>query len=277
MEQNNFVLTKENYFSREASRLYMGSTQYKDFLDCEAKAVAKNKGLWVDEEKDTFLIGKAVHAWNEGTFERFMDEHKDEMYSKKGELYAKFQIIHTIIDSLKKDKNMIMALEGKKEVMFTAEMFGIKWKIMIDSYRPENGVFTDLKNMRSLIEKYWIEGQDGEKGHWGGFIEKYNYIAQMAIYAEVERIATEREERLQPMIAAISKEEYPDKKVIMFKDEDLQEELEKIEHNIKRVAKVWKGEEEPVMCGKCDYCKSIKDADIVLYDKNNWKMEDKLI
>ena len=32
MENNEFVLTNENYHSMEARKLYLGSSQFKDFL-----------------------------------------------------------------------------------------------------------------------------------------------------------------------------------------------------------------------------------------------------
>jgi hypothetical protein len=264
MEQNKFELTKENYFSREASRIYMGSTQYKSFLECEARQVAKNKGEWHDKDSKDFLFGKAVHAWNEGVLDRFLDDNKHIMTAKSGDLKAEYKNIYTVIEYIKNDRKMMNALSGKKEVIFTSEMFGVPWKIMIDCYNEEKLFFSDLKNMASLTKKFWIKGENGERGHWGGFIENYGYVTQMAIYQEIERRAKERDIGITPNIVAVDKSAYPDKKIIMFKDEDLENALKEVKKNIERVIKVWRGEVKPAGCGKCEYCRSKKESDIIV-------------
>ena len=43
--------------------------------------------------------------------------------------------------------------------------------------------------------------------------------------------------------------------------------LREIEQNIEHYARVKYGQEEPVYCGKCDYCKSVKEAHIRNYSE----------
>lgn len=43
--------------------------------------------------------------------------------------------------------------------------------------------------------------------------------------------------------------------------------LREIEQNIEHYARVKYGQEEPVYCGKCDYCKSVKEARIRNYSE----------
>jgi len=147
-------LTKENYFSPEASKEYMGSTQFKNFKECEAMAMASIKGAWKMDETPSLLQGKYVHAWNEDDLIKFKADHLD-MFKKDGELKAPFLKCNEIIEIIEKDKLFMMALSGKKEVIFTAEFFGTKWKILIDSYLETGKQFGDLKVLKSLDDKFW--------------------------------------------------------------------------------------------------------------------------
>ena len=152
--KKNMILTKENYHSIEANRQYMSVSLFKELaFGCQAKQMAKLNGNFKEEQADALLIGQAVHSWNEGTYDRFMSEHP-EMYKKDGTLYAKYEIIGDLIETLKNDASMLRALEGKKEVILTAEMFGVDWKIMIDSYNEEKGIISDLKTMKSIDDKF---------------------------------------------------------------------------------------------------------------------------
>lgn len=38
------VLTEQNYYGQEASRQFFSVSQYKDFMKCEAMAMAKIRG-----------------------------------------------------------------------------------------------------------------------------------------------------------------------------------------------------------------------------------------
>jgi len=130
-------LTKENYFSLEADQNYMSNSQYKNFLECEARQMAILNGKW--EKMATtpcMLIGKYVHAWNEKCLEEFKEENP-EIFTLKGELRSDFKNADKVIDAISKDKLFIEALSGQTEVIFTADMFGAPWKILIDSYFPD--------------------------------------------------------------------------------------------------------------------------------------------
>ena len=43
------ILTNDNYYSPEANWEYMSVSQYKQFLKCEAAAMAQLKGEWSSE------------------------------------------------------------------------------------------------------------------------------------------------------------------------------------------------------------------------------------
>lgn len=250
-------LTKENYFSKEAEAFYCGSTQYKTFMTCEAQAMAKIKGLFTPEQSDACLIGHAVHAWNEGKLTEFKDAHP-EMYKKDGNLQAKFIVIDECINAIKDDATMLKALSGTHEVILTGELFGLPFKIMIDSYNPTEGFFTDLKCVRDF-EPVWT-GRKKEN-----FIRACGYDVQMAIYADIEKQASKRTDYLFPHIAAVTKQSPPDKAVFIgFKDE-IENILLDIELNVRRIADIKSGKIPPESCGKCEYCRSVKKAQFVDY------------
>ena len=62
MNKSAFVLTDENYYSREADIHYMSCSQYQSFEKCEAAAIAKLRGLWQPEEtSDALFQGQYFH------------------------------------------------------------------------------------------------------------------------------------------------------------------------------------------------------------------------
>ena len=249
-------LNKNNYHSQAANVDYMSRGQYLDFLNCEAATLAVLKGEWVEELSDALLVGQYVHTFNDGTRGEFISSHP-EMFKKNGELLAKFVVADKMIETLQKDPFAMYVLEGQKEVIYTAEMFGCWWKIMIDSHNPEKRRNVDLKTTRSITEKVWSE----EAWAKVSFVEKYHYLLQSAIYSEVEYLSNGRStgDWFDFYIVAVSKEKFPDKAVINMTDpERLAKELAEVEVNMPRILAVKAGEVEAVRCEVCDYCKATK-------------------
>jgi len=254
-------ITKDNYFSLEADREYFSVSQYKAFRECEAKTVAKLNGIWVDPPNDAFTLGSYIHLWSEGgNLGQFRAEHP-EMFKKDGTLLAKYKIMDDMIKTLADDPLIEKVREGQKEVIFTGELFGAAWKIMIDIYNPANGVFVDLKTTRSIQMKYWNDELRVKQN----FVEFYDYLLQMAIYAEIERQNRDEETYLQPHIIAVSKEEIPDKAVILVGTEFIKDKLIDVENLMPRFIRVKNGEQEPYRCENCDYCRSTKKIEKVIH------------
>jgi hypothetical protein len=249
------MLTKDKYFNLEADKQYMSVSQFKSFLQCEAKTMAYLNGEWKEEDKDAYLIGSYVHAWNEGNLEKFRQEHP-EMFKKDGSLYAKYQVADKMIKTLANDKLISKVREGQKEVVMTSELFGLPWKIMIDIYNPDKRVIADIKTTRKIISN---GGQS--------FIEYYDYFLQLAIYCEVERLYNNRPEGdyFHPHIIAVSKETIPDKAAIYLGTEFIKDKLLEVEISIDRIKQLKLGEVEPIRCEECDYCKSTKQLERVIH------------
>jgi hypothetical protein len=237
----------------------MSNSQYKDFMTCEAAAMAKISGEFIDPPGDACLVGSYVHAWLEGTIDEFK-ESNPALFKQNGELYAKYEIADVMIDTLRRDPFCMFVLEGQKEVIMTAEFAGTVWKVKLDAYKPEKKRFADLKTVRNIRDKVW-----DDKIGYCSFVESYGYIRQMAVYAEVEKRWTGRDEWIDPLIVAVSKEEVPDKEVIGFSESDLQRELEEIETNMPKILEVKRGLREPDRCEKCKYCRQTKQIRGVLH------------
>ncbi len=251
-----FTLTNENYHSLEANQTYMSRSLYDKFCDCEAATMAYLSGKWSEEASTALLIGQYVHAWSEGTLADFMAEHP-ECFKKDGTLKADYELANRMIETLRNDEFAMYVLEGRKEVILTAEFAGTQWKVMLDVYDPEHRRIVDLKTTRSITEHAW----NAELKTKLSFIENYNYLTQAALYCEIERLASGREDGdwLSFFLAVVSKEKYPDKEIIDMRDPlRYAQELAAIKERMPRILAVKNGEIEPLRCDYCDYCRATK-------------------
>lgn len=254
-------LTSENYFSLEANRHYMSVSQLKSFVPayggCEAAAMASLAGEYEQEEKDCFLEGKYVHAWNEGKLEEFKYNNPD-LYSSRGptmgQLKANYKHCNKMIEVLENDPLVMKALAGQKEVILTAELFDIPWKIMIDSHQQDVGIFADLKALKEIDGKWWNKDSQA----YENFIDHYGYNLQMAVYAEIEKRAAGRKQWLIPHMVVVTKQDPPDHEIIYFDYDAIEVGLQIVSNHIDRVKTVKNGHELPIRCEKCEYCRITK-------------------
>ncbi|MGF9716664.1 PD-(D/E)XK nuclease-like domain-containing protein [Bacillus paralicheniformis] len=255
------ILNKENYYSNEIDKHYMSNSQYKSFLKCEAATMAEINGEWNPPTSEALLFGQYVHAWLEGeqTFGEFK-KNTPSLFTQKGQLYKQYQVADLMIEAIQNDDLCMFVLSGEKEVIISAELFGVPWKGKIDVYNPAGGRFADLKTARSLREKVW----NPEIGYCS-FVEAYGYIAQMALYAEIERRMTGRSEWLEPLIVGVSKEAPPDKAVINIDEARMEIELEEIEKRIERIIQVKHGGEKPKRCENCKYCRATNQLNHIIH------------
>lgn len=253
-------LTSSNYYSREMDIEYMSVSQLKSFLECEAKTIAYLSGDYEEPPNKAMIVGSYVHAAFESdeVFEQFVEENKGVIYNTRGNKYADFKQADVMIETIKSDKFAMFALEGKKEQIMTADLYGTKWKMKVDSINHERKYFADLKTARDLFMRYWSTKYDG----WVSFVERWDYVMQMAIYKQI--IEQNTNESYTPYIVAVSKEKTPNKAVISIDESRLDFEYEYVEVEMERVSKVKNGELEPIRCDRCEYCKSTKQLQGVI-------------
>jgi hypothetical protein len=257
-------LTEENYYSQEANQHYMSVSQFKGFRKCEAQAMAKIKGEYKEPSADHFLIGSYVGAAIEGetALESFKLNNPEILSTQgktKGELKSEFRHADTMVNALLADEECRRKLQGEKEVIVTAELFGVLWKAKLDVHAPDEGIITDLKTVKSLYEKYW----DGTR--YVSFIQYFGYDIQLAVYSELEKIQNKRFERLEPLIVAVSKEDIPDKAVICFDEIMIEQQLDIVQRHLPRIIEVKSELVEPIRCEKCRYCRQTKKVNGMIH------------
>lgn len=240
------ILTEKNYYSLEAGEQYFSVSQYKDFMKCEAMAMAKLHGGYEQRTTRALLVGSFVDSYFEGTLPQFMQDNP-EIFTRKNELKSEFRKANEIISRVKSDKTFARFMSGEKQRIMTFEMFGVPWKMKMDSYLP--GIcITDLKivaNFKSL--------------------PLWRYDLQGAVYqAGVEAVTGER---LPFYLAAATKERVVDLDVFQIPQTTLNLAMDEIGFSIEHYAEVKAGLVPPKACGHCDYCKSVKQAAIRNYNE----------
>lgn len=250
-------LTAENYHSLEANRDYMSVSQYKDFLNCEEAAFEKLKGNNSESESDALLIGSYVHAHFEGLLDEFRSNHPKLFVTKgerKGELLEKYRVAERMITAIEGDPFCMFTLQGEKETIITAELGGVLWKAKIDVLNHEQERFADIKTVRDIYGRHWST----EHGAWVSFVERYGYVLQMCVYAELERVHSKRTTRFEPAIVAVSKEDVPAIEVIGGFESRMDLEIGLVLEKLPRIVAIKEGREKPRRCERCAHCKTTR-------------------
>ncbi len=244
------MVNKENYFAPETMSKYWSVSQFKTFNRCEALGLAEARHEYVREETDALLIGSYVDAYFSGELNQFVERHMDQMFSKRGGgLLAKFKHADEIIETVTRQPLMMDYLtDGEKQVVMTADMFGLPWKVKMDVYNGSRIV--DLKVVRDF-ESIWDKGYG--RRSW---IEYWGYDVQGAVYQKVVELVTGKQ--LPFFLVAVTKEKIPDVKIIEIPQHILDAALGMVEAKIERFDLIKTGQVEPIRCEECDYCKLTK-------------------
>ena len=86
---------------------------------------------------------------------QYIDKFKEktpQLFKKDGTLKADYVQADNIIERMKKDEHFMYYLSGEKQVIMTAELFGVQWKIKMDSYLPGKAI-VDLKTSADIAEE----------------------------------------------------------------------------------------------------------------------------
>lgn len=270
MNKNPFILTDENYYSREADIHYMSCSQYQAFEKCEAAAIAKLRGLWEPQEmSDALFQGQYFHSYFESpqAFETFCEQHFDRIFKTKTTKtkgtevvgkYAPFERLDEMIKVVENDRflSRILAWEGENELPMTGMVGGIPWRMKMDKYCPSSRRIIDYKTSANLRELYYnVRTKERQT-----FVEEFGYLMRAAVYGEIER--QNRQESTFPsfLIIGVSKQSPPDKEVILLDDDTRWEyELEVVKSRIPHIQRLKEGVENPRRCGMCEYCRATKE------------------
>lgn len=239
-------INQENYYSEAANREYFSVSQYKSFMSCEARAMAKISGEYERPVTRALLVGSFVDSYFEGTLDTFMKNNPG-IYTRRRELRSDFKKANQIIEIVKTDPKFMDSMSGEKQKIFTFEMFGVPWKIKLDSYNPGKAI-TDLKVVARMDK-----------------LPQWRYDIQGAVYQKGVEICTG--DKLPFYLAVVTKEKVLDRDIWQIPQSTLDFALRQVEENIGRYVDIKEGRIEPEHCGRCDYCKSIKKARVRNYNE----------
>lgn len=239
------AVNRFNYFSENNNRKYCGSSQFKAFLKCPAKAMAILEGRLQEEESTALLVGSYVDAWFEGTLDQFKEEHPN-IFKRDGSLKAEYENANEIIERVSRDELFMKYMGGKKQAIKTGMIEGVPFKIKIDSYHKGKAI-VDLKVIKDM-KPIW----DEDLGCKVDFIHYWGYHYQAAIYQAIEG------NKLPFYICAVTKETEPDLAVIEIPQDWIDEAMSTIKNHISVIQAIKMGAIEADRCECCDYCKSTK-------------------
>lgn len=236
-------LTKSNYYSLKADQEYMSYSQFKQFNECPAKAMAILTGKWKQEENDSMLVGSYVDSWLDGELDKLLQEHPEIFNTRTGELKAQFKQAEEICKIIEEDKFLLSQLKGKRQVIITGSIAGVKFKGKIDSLKKD--AIVDGKVLKDC-EDVW---KNGEKMP---FYKGNSYDIQAAIYQTLYQQM--KQEKLPFRLGVVTKQKTPDKRIFEFSDQTIENALQEIIVKAPIFDKIKKGEEQAWGCCKCDYC-----------------------
>lgn len=265
-------VTPENYYSTEMNMAYMGSTQYKAFCSCEARALAIANGSYKPASSQALMMGSFVDAYFSGEMDQFRAQHP-EIFKRDGSLKSDYVKCMDIIQKMESDRLYSLLMSGKKQVIRTGVIAGVPFKIKIDSMIdaktcetiarefPEaagflgmlDGAIVDQKVMAD-IEQKWSD----EAGARVPFVEAFGYDVQGAIYQAVDG-------RMLPFILAVgTKQDPPDLAALAIPDDVLQSKLYEIEDKAPWFQAIKQGKIKPHRCEHCEYCRMTRNLNSII-------------
>lgn len=243
-------LKKSTYFSTEANTAYMSVSQFKQFQDCQAAAMAEINGEYERPKTTALLEGSYLDAYFSGSLIEFQNEHPEILNKRTGALKAEYKKAAEAIRLVEQDDAFMEFLSGEPQRIITGELFGVEWKAKPDFTFPDKIV--DLKYMRDMKPIY----KDGERKT---FIEAWGYHIQAYVYQEIERQLTGITKPF--YLAVITKEEPADHAVIEIPQWLINSAGSIVAHYTPIFDAIKRGEVEPERCGACAYCRSTKRTD----------------
>ena len=228
------------------------------------------------------MVGSFVDAYFSDELEQFKADHP-EIYTKKGELKADFEKAHTICERLNRDKLARMLLSGKHQTIKKFKIAGVWYKAKFDSLltaRKVEAICKKFPKVRAIVPfggriivdlkcmKDFADIWDEEQHEKVNFAEYWGYDIQGAVYQKGEG-------HMAPfVIVGATKEAEANIEAMHIPDDDLAFALSEVEALSPRYADIKRGKIAPVGCGKCAYCRSVKQLDgIKHYREINQNLE----
>lgn len=286
------LLTEGSYYSAESDRKYMSPSLYKQFANCEHRAMALLNRDYVWPPSPAMVIGQYVEARLLGEDpEAFAAAHPEMFVTKLEETDETIPMVAQVHPELVTSGGRWKsgALSKARELM--PEAFTLHSRVRSEYEVCESvisraqrdamfmGYLTDGDHQTVLsgriggadwkgktdtinLEKRRIVDlkvmRDMQRRGGRSFIEVLRYDEQLAVYAELARQMYGGD--WECYIAIVTKETPSGICLAKVPDWRIAELLGGIDSRMPHVSKVWHGEIPPVHCGVCDYC---RDTNII--------------
>ena len=239
-----FILTPENYYSHEAGQIYFSASQVKSFKKCEAMAAAEIRGEYMRPFSTALAVGQYVDEALTGDLEEWLPLHP-EILKRDGTLKSDFECAKLMVERAMRDPMFMDFMDGEHQAIFTANLFGSKFKAKFDVLGADRIV--DLKTVKDMNSVY-LPGQGRVD-----FATAWDWPLQMAIYQEIYR--QNEGVKLPCYLCVITKETPADIAIIEIEQERMDAELEWLKAVMPRYEAIKEGIIEPERCGHCAYCR----------------------
>lgn len=223
--------------------------------------MAELNGEWESDKSDALLLGSYVDAAFESdwAFNRFCENYDLAIHQTrdKTKLRAEYVKADAAIEAAKGDPFFMSFLAGKHQVIRTATLFGVPWKIKMDVWNGttkirENRRIVDLKYIRDLQPLY--KPGEGKLN----FADYWRYTLQGAIYQLVEGHGYPF------FLAVITKEEPSGRAVVQIPQAKMDAEIDFLAEKMDRIKAVKSGIVEPERCENCAYCRATRKLSRVI-------------
>lgn len=243
-------------------------------MKCEACALAKLKGEWVEEQTESMAISSYIDAVVSGQEEEFLQKeiekinNKEKSYIllKSGKKTAKVIQADEVIAQMQQDKMFWKYIGGDHQQIMTGEISGVPVKIKIDSFHKDKCI-VDLKAMANL-DLIWNDKTRQKEN----FIDAYDYVLQGALYQEIVKQNTGKQ--LPFIIAVATKQKYSQRALLQIDQEKLDLKLQFLQSYLPHLQELKQGKIEPASCNCCDYCISKQKVDRIWYYDEFWGKEE---
>ena len=237
-------LNEENYYSQESDIEYFSASQIKSFKKCEAATMARLNGLCSPLSGTALAVGQYVDEALTGDLEGWKRIHP-EILKRDGTLKAEFAQAAEMVERARRDELFMDYMEGERQVILTAKMYGVPFKAKLDVLGADRIV--DLKTVRDLKSQY-LPGQGRVD-----FATAWDWPLQMAIYQRMYLMASGI--KLPCYLAVITKETPADIRIVQIEQERMDAELAWLERVMPRFEAVKSGVIDPERCEKCEWCR----------------------
>ena len=244
------LLTESNYYSQESNITWFSVSQFKQIMNCSARAIAELKGDYVPERGRALVLGSYVDEHLTGTPEsmhKFITENYNELYKKNGDPYADVAQADEAINRIRNQPLMLKYLTGEFQKIMTGEIGGVPFKIKMDCYK-DGEFISDLKYLSSLRSPNLFTN----------VVDYWNYTLQGAVYQEI--VFQNTGKRL-PFYLVIATKEKPCHVAVVKLDQfDMDEQLNIVKANVGRFNQMKLGILPPERCEEygCDFCTTTK-------------------